>query len=489
MAKIFLIDLSSAYFQPPPEYEELLFNRLRAEDIIRERWNPLLKLQGALTYSRGLLTIASCLEQAGHHVTYEHLGYGKKEKIYSQLEQKFEIVGINCVTPTFPLAIALLNIIKKNYPRTLTLLGGSHATFLAEEIIMLYAPLVDVVVRGEGETAMVEIANTPDQISEIKGITFLVQHQSEKTFSYQSNPGGIPCDLDKLPQPAYHLLPFPLHDYAHNIMISRGCSFRCIYCIDGLYFTKLRYFPMKKVINELYFIAKQVPEGTLVHFCDSIFNSNIQYIRKLLEAFTNADFKLSFSCDLRVNTITKEIVSLMKSAGFIQYCVGIESGNNDLLIQYKQGQQLKESLCACDLIREVHPEAFIKAYWIVGLPGTTIENLKYDRDIIQKLVCNRIVNIISNKVFVPYPGTLIFNDPNKFGIFIRYKDWAKYLRHYKPVFDLQTINSKEIFEWLLTQEQTLLDSYCYILNIQKQNLKDTIVSSNYLHRQYFNPSF
>ncbi len=484
--KVLLIDLSSAYFPPPKEYRNLLRLKFKAQDMIKDQWNTCLRRRGSITYSRGLLSIAASLERAGHQVTYKHCGFGSEVRISPDVVQDAGIVGVTCVTPTFPMAVGILGRIKVRNPHIVAVLGGSHATYLAEDIVTEYAPLIDVVVRGEGEITMTEIANHPNNLQCVKGITYHVPKRSGRT-SVCRNPDQDICELSELPRPAYHLLPFPLSHYSHNVMTSRGCVFKCTYCVDGQYFAGFRHHPVGEIVDELKYIAERVPEGTLVHFCDSIFNIDKKYLRELSRGIRVMAPGLRFSCDLQVGTIDEESIELMNSSGFIQYCVGVENSDGSLLAKHKQKQRLQDSIDACKLIRGVDSRAFIIAYWITGLPGTAPQSLRDEVKVMKSLIRENIVNLIGNKVFVPYPGTPIFDHAEQFHLHIRHRDWSKYLRHCMPVYDLDTLTAESLFDDLLAQDKALLDTYCDVLGVGLAEL-DEIVPNDYLYRQFFTTS-
>jgi anaerobic magnesium-protoporphyrin IX monomethyl ester cyclase len=492
MSRVLLIDLSSGYFPPSLKYRDLCLARLKAQSLIKQARNPDLNKRGVATYSRGLLRIGACLEEAGHTVMYRHYGFVDQAQVFASLREElanleFEVIAVNCVTPTFPKAIAIIREAKRLDSKLLTVLGGHHATYLADDIITGYAPVVDVVVRGEGEMSMVEICNHPHQLPDIKGISYLLKRQQAGPFSCRCNPERVPYDLERLPMPAYHLLPYPLDCYAHNVTTSRGCVFRCTYCVDGWYFPGLRHSPAEIVVDELRYLSSRLPEGTLVHFCDSIFDIDLAYSKRLLKAVIAADTHLCFSCDLRAGTVTRESIELMKTAGFIQYCIGIESSDDLLLATHKQSQRVNESVEACQLIRKVDPQAFIIAYWITGLPGTTSSSLEQDSIAITQLVRNNIVDVVGNKIFVPYPGTPIFKNAEAYGMFVRHNDWSKYLRQCEPVYDLPELTAEDLSELYMVQEQALLDTYCDVWGMQVQDLACVNVG-DHLYHQFFDPT-
>ncbi|HEQ78060.1 MAG TPA: cobalamin B12-binding domain-containing protein [Euryarchaeota archaeon] len=65
-----------------------------------------------------------------------------------------DFVGITATTPSFNRAGKIISIIKKEKPSAKVIFGGVHVTFKPEKALNAYA---DIVVRGEGEEAFVEI--------------------------------------------------------------------------------------------------------------------------------------------------------------------------------------------------------------------------------------------------------------------------------------------------------------------------------------------
>ena len=82
--------------------------------------------------------------------------------------------------------------------------GRPHVT-IADDQFLLQHPEVDVVVKGEGEETIVELAKYVagvKSLSDIAGIAFNSKEQVVHT-------ANRPCiqNLDELPYPAYHYFP------------------------------------------------------------------------------------------------------------------------------------------------------------------------------------------------------------------------------------------------------------------------------------------
>jgi hypothetical protein len=103
------------------------------------------------------------------------------------------------------------------------------------------------------------------------------------------------------------------------------------------------------------------------------------------------------------------------------------------------------------------------------------------------LVLKDLVDIIGNKIFVPYPGTPFFQQPNDFNITIKTKQWSKYDRRSFPVYELKDLSAEEIYTGYLFQEAILLQAYKDKLNkktILKEDLKQVEDGLDYIFFNY-----
>ena len=187
----------------------------------------------------GLAYIGAVLEREGHEV---RIICGMGEEITSQeiaeISKSFNIVGITSITFNYLLSLSVAKEVKRTNPTIPVIVGGPHANAIPEDV--LSEDCVDIVVIGEGELTMLEIANSlpldKSKLSSIKGLAY-----KENGRIIRSHEREEINDLDELPFPARHLL--PMKNYAssgvrgkvhptHSIMSSSGCPNRCSFCIS-----------------------------------------------------------------------------------------------------------------------------------------------------------------------------------------------------------------------------------------------------------------
>ena len=184
----------------------------------------------------GLAQLAAVLEKEGIEV--DIVDCNASEIGWPSLAETIEhsqpsIIGATATTPFFFEALHVMEIAKKVSPDIVTLLGGPHVTFTAEESLFQH-PEVDVIVMGEGEQpllALIRCFKNGDNLSQVKGIAF---RDGQEVVLTPSQPL---VDVDKLPLPAYHFLPmekyyFTIFGRFATILSSRGCPHKCTFCSE-----------------------------------------------------------------------------------------------------------------------------------------------------------------------------------------------------------------------------------------------------------------
>jgi len=157
------------------------------------------------TVALGLAYVAAVLEKEGIEVQVEDFLVAKYSR--GRLERRIadftpEIIGITSVTMNYPIACKILQDCKEIDRNIITVIGGPHVSFWAEEALG-EAPWIDIVVRGEGEYTMLEIARGKN-LKEIDGIAFRGNRDIVLT-----EPRQWIENLDGLPFPARHIFHYP----------------------------------------------------------------------------------------------------------------------------------------------------------------------------------------------------------------------------------------------------------------------------------------
>ncbi len=336
--------------------------------------NPFCPISEGPTPPLGVAFLAAVLEKAGIEVKVLDLVVTPfSEDLLVSLLDEFqpEIVGITSVTMTFPDAIRVVGEVKKLDPTILTVMGGPHVSFCATETLTQY-PELDLVVIGEGEETIVEVAEEVQQSqnwSRVKGLAF------RKGVEICLTPTRELVDVNTLPFPARHL--FPLGRYralntAISMTTSRGCPYRCIFCIGRkMVGAKVRYRNPQAVVDELAYLSTLgFPQ---VNISDDLFTAKKSHCITICDEIIRRNLKVAWTSFARVDTVSLEVLQKMKSAGCTTISFGVESANTEILKTVKKGITLPKVIQAIKMCVEVGIEPHVS--FILGLPGETPETL------------------------------------------------------------------------------------------------------------------
>jgi radical SAM superfamily enzyme YgiQ (UPF0313 family) len=258
--------------------------------------------------------------------------------------------------------------------------GGPHVTFMAEEALQHG----DFVVRGEGERTIVELVRALDRgatdFDTIRGVSWRdrqgrIHHNPERPLD---------PDIDIIPdqsliagyrefnrRAAQRVLPTGM-----LVSSSRGCPFRCTFCtIPQTTGTTMRYRSHESLIAD---IRQQIAFAghRYIYFADDNFTAHRKHAKALLKALIEADVRIRFSAQVRVDTTEDpELVDLLRDAGCYLVFVGMESLNDASLKAFKKGRQTRVMIERA--VEEFHRRRImVHGMFVIGAdddgPGTAV---------------------------------------------------------------------------------------------------------------------
>ena len=290
----------------------------------------------------GLLSIGAVLEREG--IPIEIVPANVLEMGWKDIERKIrtekpDIVGVTITTENRFQSFALVRLAKRAHPGVLTILGGPHASMAAEDCLE-HIPDLDVVVRGEGEFAMLDICRAWEaspglaSLADIPGLVLRVDGRP------RSNALRTPIpDLDALPFPVFHLVPFEKYNFkfpvpghgelpAVNVMTSRGCPFACSFCATPINWGRnVRMRSPENVVREIEFLKARYGIR-LVFFFDDTFNANPKRAEAICDLMIERKLDVFFKCDVRMDIMSRDLVAKMKKAGLFHLSFGLEAGSD-----------------------------------------------------------------------------------------------------------------------------------------------------------------
>lgn len=206
--------------------------------------NIMPRLGGETTLPTGLLYIAAVLENTGCHVDFRDYqvtfeGGLTLQHIGDILDTPDETIGISCLFNALPFVLRALEVLKAETPNKTIILGGSGPSSVAENMMQAF-PYIDVVVKGEGENAIVELAQGVPY-KHVRGIVFRSGQAVVTT-----PPRERIHALDEVPFPAYDRIDLPPSREYIRTILTNSSSQRNSY---QTYSMSLMVFPAEKKMN------------------------------------------------------------------------------------------------------------------------------------------------------------------------------------------------------------------------------------------------
>ncbi|MGZ7208708.1 MAG: B12-binding domain-containing radical SAM protein, partial [Methanobacterium sp.] len=372
-----------------------------------------------------LMYLASVLEKESISVKIidddlYQLGHEKIASLVSKIDP--QVVGITATTATIKIALNYVKEAKSLLPNILTVIGGPHPTFMPVETLKEEDSL-DTVVMGEGEETIVDVVtnfekNGLNYLSEVRGISY---RDDDKIR--QNLPRPLIKNLDEIPFPARHLIPFKEYKTSKNqaggIITSRGCVFSCNYCSSSLIMgKKYRSRSPGNVVDELEELTEKYNIREIA-FLDDIFMLNKRRARAIAEEIHDRNIDLSFVTSSRVDTVERDLLKCLKDVGMSTLYCGVESGSQRVLDLMGKGITLKHAEDAIKAAKDVDVD--VMGSFILGYPGETSEEMDQTIDFAIKLD----PDYSQFSILTPFPGTPLYYELKEKGL-LETEDWNKY---------------------------------------------------------------
>lgn len=218
-------------------------------------------------------------------------------------------------------------------------LGGPEVSYEPEQTLKRFPFLAGIMV-GEGERTFTgllrcyEQGGGAEQLRQLPGLCLPGEPFGQKEET--KNPASGVCTGDSVLLPLDEL-PFLYEDmetFENRIVYyesSRGCPFRCSYCLSSIDKT-VRLRSMEKVRKELqFFLDRKVPQ---VKFIDRTFNCNHEHAMGIWQYLKEHDNGVTnFHFEIAADILREDELELLNSlrAGLVQLEIGVQTTNPQTL--------------------------------------------------------------------------------------------------------------------------------------------------------------
>lgn len=395
-------------------------------DIVR---TTLEEVWPSVEHSLGLMYLSSSLrQQFGDQVEVKIHTLVSKPKLRDHEatsmravldEWRPEVVGIRSLSIGEDSLYALIETVREWSEDCLVIVGGPHATDQPEEVLQTSA--VDCVVIGEGERTLCELMERYSRgqpYHDVDGIAYRRNGAVVRT-----NPRALITDLDALPLPDYSLIDLDqftnryqtftakIYQRHGNILTTRGCPYRCMYC-HNILGKRFRARSPDSVFAEIRYLHDTYGLTDL-QIIDDIFNLDLDRAKKICDKIIDSDMQLtlSFPNGVRGDRMDEELLDKMAAAGtkFMSYAV--ESGSPR--IQRLIHKNLKLEKVDTAIRYSTKLGIVTRGFFMLGFPTETEE------EVLETIEFGKQSDLCGATFFtvVYFPGTELYRLARSLGFF------------------------------------------------------------------------
>ena len=309
-----------------------------------------------------------------------------------------DILMLSCLTSTAPRGYQIAADFKKHNPEKRVVMGGTHASFMADSAL----EHVDSVVIGEAESIIEYVVESDNRVY-----------------------AGTHANLDELPLPDFTLIEGLKSMSTTPVSTSRGCPFNCNFCsVTSMFGRNYRFRSSENVMAELRGIKSKN-----VFFYDDNFTANKRRTKELLTQMKQEQLNFRWETQVRTDVVNDpELLKLMVDTNCKRVYIGFESINPQTLKLFNKAQGVAEIK---NSIQKLHDCGIsVHGMFVVG------------SDVDDKRCASRTIDFchdhdidtVQLMILTPIPGSCTYDEFNSQNRLIT-KNWSYYDGHhvvYKP---------------------------------------------------------
>ncbi len=384
----------------------------------------------------GILAVSTPLLRAGYQVRIvdSTITPNFRKRVLEELDDAL-CLAVSLVTgPMIRETVAIARAAKQLYPGKPVILGGWHPSLLPEQT--LAAEFVDVVVRGQGEQAMLDVVERirhGDSLDGIEGVGYKQDGRLIFNAPRELRP------IHEMPPKAYHLADFDAYERVCGrrwamYISSLACPYNCSFCTNaGVYSRQWNALEPEQVAEETTDLVRRY-RLELLWVVDDNFLVDLKRAVAVAEGIVRRGVRFDWSIQATTNLVARLSVNelkLLRRAGLSQICHGAESASPKVLkLMNKDFQELETVRTAAEKCTAagIRPSFNI----IFGFPG---EGEPERRETVRFIMetCRRYPKAeFWTNIFTPYPGSPVMEKVAEYGIEPpqSFEGWADFFPRY-----------------------------------------------------------
>lgn len=320
-----------------------------------------------------------------------------------------QLIVAETSTPSFENDISILKDLKRHLPFCRIALCGPHASVFPVKILQEYA-FVDYIFLGEYEFTLFDLVRCLESGVSLRAVAGLV-YRLEGQVAINKYRQAL-SDLNKLPWPERKSLPIYRYNDAFcglpcpnvQMLSSRGCPFRCIFCFwPQAVYRQQRYRKRNTsdVAAEMQYLIKEYGFKA-VYFDDDLFNADRNHVLGLCRQMHILGIKIPWAAMARADLMDRKMLEVMVGAGLYALKYGIESADPKIQRFCRKNLDLKKSVEMIRLTKQLGVKVHLT--FCLGLPGETKDTIRRTKAFINDMAPDSVQVSFAT----PFPGTEYF---------------------------------------------------------------------------------
>ena len=288
----------------------------------------------------------------------------------------FDVVAFSCYIWNITQTLAVARLIKTLNPNTKILLGGPEVSYEYNDLITLLE--VDYIITGEGETPFKAFLDSFPNVENVPNLVF------EKEGKVKENLHAPMFDLIHYTNfnPYINDKPEDLYNKVCYVETSRGCPYKCEFCLASLD-NKVRTLPIADIKANLLYLMQH---GRVIKFLDRTFNVKKDFTIDMFEfILVNHRPENVFQFEITADIVHPDIVAFIQEKvpkGLFRFEIGIQTVNQQANLQVSRKQNFDKTSA---VIKKLDNKIEMHLDLIVGLPLDYWNDIKYSIEEVFKL--------------------------------------------------------------------------------------------------------
>lgn len=373
---------------------------------------------------------------------------------------QINVVGVGGLSGEYIDISRMVRLVKCINQEIYVVVGGGIMT-ADPETTMKAIPDVDFGVIGEGELTMAELLvalGTGDHVEQVDG---LIIRKGKRLLMTRKRIEIV--DLDSLPFPDYE--GFNYREYLKNnpdisdegkkysqvsVIGGRSCKYNCTFCFHPSG-TTYRQRSLDSIFAEINYLVEHY-DISYIALREELFATDNRRVADFCRRMEKYDF--DWSIQLRIDSINKELVDLLKGTRCRYVFVGVESADNEVLKSMRKGITLEQIEKALDMLSDAGLNT--RSGIIFGDTAETYDTAMFTLDWFRKN-CNRYRMFVD--MIIAFPGSVLYKRACRSGII---PDPVKFLQDGCPIVNVSRMDNRQFTDLVHQIEK---------MNYRKYNVK------------------